>query len=175
MKRSSQMIIDAERIATDAHASQMRKYTWDAYIVHPKAVADIVADVTDDPVTIAAAWLHDVVEDTHVTLDQIRKHFGWAVAGLVENVTNVTCKEDGNREMRKALERAHLAKAHPKAQTIKLADILDNVPSIVRYDPGFAVTYVEEKRLVLNVLRKGNATLWHRAKQLIEESQEQLA
>jgi (p)ppGpp synthase/HD superfamily hydrolase len=173
MTRST-LIYEAELFAREAHARQVRKYTGMPYIVHPMNVAKIVSEVTDDPVTIAVAWLHDTVEDTSVTFAQIGTLFGREVADLVADVTNITKKTDGNRAFRKALERTHLAMAAPKAKTVKLADMLDNIPSTVQYDPGFAVTYVDEKRRLLGYLRAGNRTLWDRAVRLIEQSTELL-
>jgi len=122
--------------------------------------------VTDDPETIAAAWLHDVLEDTAVNLQEIKVKFGDVVAGLVLDVTNVaTC---GNRAYRKSMERAHLRQADPRAKTIKLADILDNVPSIIRYDPNFAKIYVAEKRLLLGGLWGGHEYLWYCVDKMLE-------
>ena len=71
----SDVVIRAAEFARRAHASidQRRKYTHAPYIVHPKAVADIVAGVTDDPAMIAAAWLHDVVEDTPITIAEVEE------------------------------------------------------------------------------------------------------
>src|SRR5262249_6200576 len=74
-----------------------RKYSKQPYDVHLKAVAELVAAVTDDPEMIAAAWLHDVVEDTPVTLDDVEKEFGAAVARLVDGLTDVSRPGDGHR------------------------------------------------------------------------------
>jgi (p)ppGpp synthase/HD superfamily hydrolase len=169
------LILDACHFASDAHKGQFRKYNRDPYIVHPKAVANWVALATNnDPETVAAAWLHDVVEDTEYTLRDIRVTFGDTVAMLVSCVTNVTTHDDGNREARKAKERAHLRKADPRAKTIKLADIIDNVPSIVQFDPGFARTYVREKWLALSSLREGHFGLWHQADLLLADCAREL-
>ena len=68
----------AREFATQAHRriDQRRKYSKQAYEVHLKAVADLVASVTDDQEMIAAAWLHDTVEDTPATLGDIEREFG---------------------------------------------------------------------------------------------------
>ncbi|MFA5766815.1 MAG: HD domain-containing protein [Candidatus Paceibacterota bacterium] len=163
------IVVKAEQLARTAHQGQFRKYTGEPYIVHPEAVANIVASVTDDPVMLAAAWLHDVVEDTNVTIDMIEAGFGPEIASVVADVTNITKKSDGNRQYRKGIERQHLAGASPKAKTVKLADILHNVPDIIRNDPGFARTYVAEKQAVLEVLIGGDERLYAAAKQMIDE------
>lgn len=155
----SKMIEKASLFAEVAHAAvgQKRKYTNDPYIVHPRAVAKLVhahLHLPDEPVLrdqiIASALLHDVVEDTKVTLDLIEDHFGPVVRRIVYEVTDVSRPNDGNRMKRKAMDREHIAKASPEAKTIKLADLIDNTKSIVKYDPGFAKTYLEEKRLLLS-------------------------
>jgi (p)ppGpp synthase/HD superfamily hydrolase len=162
------IVVKAEQLARMAHEGQCRKYTNEPYIVHPEAVARIVSSVTDDSVMLAAAWLHDVVEDTTVTIDMIEVGFGHDIADLVSDVTNITRKSDGNRRIRKEIERKHLAAASPKAKTIKLADMLDNLLSIIEYDPNFALIYVMEKRALLEVLVEGDKSLYLAVKKMID-------
>jgi (p)ppGpp synthase/HD superfamily hydrolase len=116
---------------------------------------------------IAAALLHDVVEDTHVTLDQIEDRFGNEVAELVGWLTDISRPEDGNRRTRKALDRFHSADAPAEAQTIKLADLIHNTISIAEHDPNFWKVYREEKIELLKVLTKGDKTLMYRAQQQV--------
>lgn len=156
-------VIEKARVfATAAHAAvkHVRKYTGDPYIVHPVEVARIVASVPGStPDMIAAAYLHDVVEDTGVTIEVILGEFGADIATLVGWLTDVSKPEDGNRAVRKARDREHSAAAPAEAQTVKLADLISNSRSIVAHDPAFAVTYLEEKRLLLAVMNKGDPTL----------------
>ncbi|MDA8139781.1 MAG: HD domain-containing protein [Desulfobacteraceae bacterium] len=158
----------ARQFAAIAHQGQLRKYTEAPYIEHPEAVAAIVASVTADPCIIAAALLHDVVEDTPIQLDDIDRIFGHRVMELVEQVTDVSRPSDGNRKARKDLDRLHLAKADPDGQTIKLADLIDNIGSIVSHDPGFARVYMAEKRELLAVLTAGHPTLLARATAIVD-------
>ena len=164
-------IVDKARVfATAAHAAaaQLRKYTNEPYIVHPAEVFSIVSTVdgaTED--MLAAAWLHDVVEDTGVTNEVIREMFGEKVAELVGWLTDVSRPEQGNRATRKAIDRAHTAMASAQAQTIKLADLISNCSSIKEHDEAFAKIYFEEKRLLLEVLSKGDKILYERAKALV--------
>jgi (p)ppGpp synthase/HD superfamily hydrolase len=146
----------AEKFAREAHANQLRKYTNEPYIDHPAAVVELVRSVSHTNEMICAAWLHDVVEDTEVTLDEIRDVFGSVVADYVRQLTDVSKPSDGNRLLRKELDRIHLSLACPKVQTVKLADIIDNTSSIVRYDPKFAKVYLEEKAQLLEALQKGD-------------------
>ena len=97
-ERNFDLIERAASFAEAAHSSidQRRKHTNEPFIVHPKAVAELVSTVTDDEIAIAAAWLHDVVEDTPVSLDEIETEFGQEVCQLVQDLTNVTTLADGN-------------------------------------------------------------------------------
>ena len=130
----SDLIERARVYATEAHQriNQRRKYNNEPYHVHLHAVAKLVASVTDDAEMIAAAWLHDTVEDTQATLEDIEAEFGVAVAELVEELTDVSRPGDGNRAVRKAIDRRHLAQASARAKTVKLADLIDNCKDITR-------------------------------------------
>ena len=155
----------AREFAEAAHASidQRRKYTGEPYIAHPAAVVELVRSVPHTEAMICAAWLHDTVEDTPITLDEIERVFGFDVATLVEMLTDVSKRSDGNRKARKAIDRAHTAQASPAAKTIKLADLIDNTRSIVERDPEFAKVYLAEKALLIEVLRDGDPALWAKA------------
>lgn len=162
----------AQVYAMAAHAAvgQRRKYTGEPYIVHPAEVASIVARVPGaTPDMVAAAWLHDVVEDTGCTFTDVHMAFGIDIATLVGWLTDVSRSEDGNRATRKAIDRAHSAEAPAEAQTIKLADLISNSRSIVQHDPEFAKVYLEEKRMLLEVMTKGDPTLMAAARKYIGE------
>ena len=149
----------AEQFARTRHAGHVRKYTGEPYTVHLREVAELVASVGGDPVQVAAAWLHDVVEDTATTIEEVRAAFGDDVGDLVADLTDISQPSDGNRQARKALDRDHLAAAPARSQTIKLADLISNTQSIAAHDPGFARVYLAEKRALLDVLVHGDATL----------------
>jgi (p)ppGpp synthase/HD superfamily hydrolase len=156
----------AELFAAAAHmaAGQVRKYTGEPYHVHPREVAVIVQRRGGDNAQVMAAHLHDVVEDTYVTLDQISEFFGADVANLVGWLTDISKPTDGNRAERKAIDRAHTAQAPVRAKMIKLADLISNTKSIVEHDQAFAKVYLEEKRLLLvEALHDGDAVLLARA------------
>ena len=164
------IVTRAALFASRAHGAQRRRYTGESYIVHPAAVADLVRSVPHTQEMLAGAWLHDVAEDTSVTIDEVRSAFGAAVADLVEQLTDVSTPGDGNRAARKALDCAHLAGASPEAQTIKLADLIDNTRSIVAHDPKFARTYLKEKAALLTVLVRGDPALMLLARRQIVPS-----
>ena len=165
-------LVERARVfATAAHAAcgQLRKYTYEPYIVHPAEVVSIVSTVPHTEAMLAAAWLHDVVEDTGVTLETVRAEFGEEVADLVGWLTDVSRPEQGNRATRKAIDRAHTAMAPAAAQTVKLADLISNTRSIMEHDETFARTYLAEKKLLLEVMTKGDATLMALARKNIGE------
>jgi (p)ppGpp synthase/HD superfamily hydrolase len=157
----------AKEFATKAHDGQRRKYTNLPYITHPSAVVELVRIVDHTEEMLAAAWLHDVVEDCGVSISEIREEFGDNVASLVDWLTDVSKPSDGNRKRRKHLDMLHTDRSSPSAKTIKLADLIDNTSSIVQYDPEFAKVYLEEKKALLEVLRDGNQTLWKQAESIV--------
>ena len=161
MRDTDQMNVvkKARDFATEAHQGQFRKYTDEPYIVHPIAVAKTLSEYGATDEVLAAALLHDTIEDTDVTYEDIQQEFGLTGAELVGEVTDVSRAEDGNRAFRKALDLVHLAGASADGQTIKLADLIDNTKSIVAHDPGFAPIYLREKEALLKVLTKGLADL----------------
>lgn len=160
----------ARSFAEWAHRNQKRKYTGDPYVRHPESVAALVRGVPHTEEMLAAAWLHDTVEDTEATMRDIERLFGPAVAALVEQLTDVSRPLDGNRKVRKAKDREHTRGSSPEAKTVKLADLIDNSRSIVAHDPDFAAVYLEEKRLLLEVLREGDPSLWALAQTFVVNS-----
>jgi (p)ppGpp synthase/HD superfamily hydrolase len=161
----------AQAFAHAAHDSihQKRKYSGLPYWVHTDEVAAIVATVTDDPEVIAAAHLHDVVEDVNkdgYDLETIIKFFGVRVAEIVSHLTDEYTKENyplWNRTKRKAYEAIRLSQIGYDAQTIKYADFISNTADIVKNDPNFAKTYLQEKRVILSKMDKGHPVLFGRA------------
>lgn len=161
----------ARTFATAAHAAvgQLRKYTHEPYIVHPAEIVGILRTRPHTPEMIAAAWLHDVVEDTGVTLELVRAEFGDTVATLVGWLTDVSRPDHGNRAARKAVDRAHTASAPAEAQTIKCCDLISNTRSIMEHDAKFAVTYLAEKRALLEVMTKADPVLHARAVEMTSQ------
>lgn len=162
--------IEALAFAERAHSSidQRRKYTNEPYIVHPAEVAVLVKSVPHTREMVAAAYLHDTVEDTGVLIEEIETLFGPIIAALVSELTDVSRPEDGSRAVRKAKDLAHTATASPEAKTIKLADLISNSRSIMERDPAFAVIYLREKAALLEVLMEGDLILWKQAKGLLD-------
>jgi len=129
---SVQLVQRAYEFARDAHAPQQRK-SGDPYIIHPVEVAYILADLQQDPATVAAGLLHDTVEDTGATRDQITQFFGEDIYLLVEGVTKLgkiyfESKED---EQAENFRKMFLAMAQDiRVVIIKLADRLHNMRTL---------------------------------------------
>lgn len=127
------MIEKAYRIANEAHKEQKRK-SGEPYIIHPLCVAIVLADLEMDKETIAAGLLHDVVEDTIMTLDQLTKEFGSEVSFLVDGVTKLTqlnWDKDKVEIQADNLRKMFLAMAKDiRVILIKLADRLHNMRTL---------------------------------------------
>lgn len=168
---SAELILRATAYAERWHRGQVRKYTGEPYIVHPIEVAHLVATVNPGDEVVAAALLHDVIEDCGVTVNQIDQAFGAEVAALVFMVTDRYTKEafpELNRATRKALEVRRIATISAPAKIVKLADMISNTQSITLHDPGFAKTYMPEKRAMLDVLAEASPPLYVQARGLVE-------
>src|ERR1700678_1442948 len=124
-------------LAEGAHREQ-RRASGESYIAHPLAVADILADLEMDRATIAAAILHDVVEDTVITNEEVAEQFGAEIATLVDGVTKLTripyqSKEDAQVEN---LRKMFMAMAKDiRVIIIKLADRLHNMRTLASLPP----------------------------------------
>jgi (p)ppGpp synthase/HD superfamily hydrolase len=150
------LVARAYAFAEAAHGDQTRRVTGEPYIVHPAEVAKIVESTPEaTPTMLAAALLHDVLEDTSVTEAELRQEFGDEVTDLVVELTKpAKRKEYMPRAARVQNETNRLASASKEAQTIKVADIISNVSTIVEVDPEFAKIYLPEKKEQLAVLMK---------------------
>ena len=154
--------------AMKAHDGQKRKYTGEDYIVHPMAVSRMVSLYGGSLVQQAGALLHDVVEDTPHTLAEIDTLFGSEVATLVEWLTDTSKPEDGNRAIRKAIDRKRLAEAPAEAQFVKLADLIDNSKTIFVFDKGFTPMFKAEMALLMKDMTKVvDSSLWDEAQKVL--------
>ena len=121
--------------AVKAHANTERRGKGFPYIVHPMEAVEIVATMTKDQELLAAAVLHDTVEDTGVTLDDIRREFGDRVAKLVEEESDVFMEgvsESDSWHARKQAAIDRLARASRDAKMVAMGDKLSNARAIYR-------------------------------------------
>lgn len=156
--------------ADSAHGQQMRKYTPERYIVHPVRVMETCREYDPQLPVLAAALLHDVLEDTPVGQNEMSGFLKRVLPGagaektlsLVVELTDVYVKKaypQWNRKKRKEKELERIIAASPEAQTIKYADILDNCKEITVHDPEFAPRFLRECRAILQKADKGDREL----------------
>ncbi len=121
--------------ATNAHRGTERRGKGFPYIVHPLEAMAIVATITNNPDLLAAAALHDTVEDTDVTLDDLRKEFGDHVASLVADETDVQHLPDGTKltwKERKLRDMNNLRESSWEVKVVAIGDKLSNMRAIAR-------------------------------------------
>lgn len=183
---TNEEILSAIITFTDnAHGTQARKYSPERYIEHPKRVMATLRQYTDDVAVLAAALMHDVLEDTPVTADDIRKFLFDLVdtdtvertIGLVIELTDVYVKDKypkWNRRQRKTKEMERVVKTSYMAQTIKYADIIDNTDAIVYADQEFAGVFLNECKALLKRMNQGNPDLYDRAVKWVDKGLLQL-
>src|ERR687885_2422250 len=126
------LIQRAYTVARRAHGPQ-RRNSGEPYIRHPLAVAHILVDLQLDPASIAAGLLHDVAEDTSVSLEDLRRSFGDEIARIVDGVTKLTAMEGRTKEEAQAgtYRKMFIAMADdPRVVLIKLADRLHNMRTL---------------------------------------------
>lgn len=175
------ILIAVKNFADRAHGDQVRKYTGERYIGHPVRVMELVLEFNNDVAVLAAALLHDVLEDTAVTPDQLRSFLASVLPAqeadrtveIVVELTDVFIKSDYpslNRRARKGRETERLVTVSPDAQTIKYGDIIDNVTDIATQETDFAEVYIQEARAMVVRMEKGHAQMRERALHVIEQS-----
>ncbi len=129
---NAELLEKAYKKAEELHKDQKRK-SGEPYIIHPKAVAIILAELGMDDIGIAAGLLHDVVEDTTYSLDQLRADFGDEIALIVDGVTKLTSFDFSNREAQQneTIRKMFLAMTKDiRVLVIKLSDRLHNMRTI---------------------------------------------
>ena len=146
----------ARQLAHLAHQGQKRKYTEEDYIIHPSQIVDNLQKYTSCQETLAAAWLHDVVEDTFVNLDDIKLLFNENISNYVFYLTEPLKVGQGNRKFRKEAYIKQLSLAPSPVKLIKLLDIDNNIHSIFEHDKKYAPIYLKEKIDFLNVLTEAD-------------------
>jgi (p)ppGpp synthase/HD superfamily hydrolase len=165
--------------ADKAHGEQKRKYTPERYIVHPVRVMQLCTRYTGELPLLAAALLHDVLEDTPVTKKELlqflltimKEEEAKTTTKLVDELTDVytkTAYPRWNRRKRKAKESARIRNTSGESQTVKYADIIDNCKEIVEHDPDFAGVFLWECKSLLQVMNNGDAALRQEAVETVE-------
>lgn len=170
--------------ADEAHGDQMRKYANERYIVHPIRVMEIVREFSQEVPLLAASLLHDVLEDTQVTAEEL-KYFLDSVMDqenadktykLVKELTDEYVKSRYphlNRRTRRTKEAERLSATSPEAHTIKYGDVIDNIRDIANQNGDFALSYMRESKQLLSMIPNGNPKLYSRAMAVVDEAMKQ--
>jgi hypothetical protein len=167
----SELIKAARKFANGSH---QRINTWrnpalQSSEAHLKSVAQLVSSVSQDEEMIAAAWLHDIVEDTESTIGDMERKFGARVAKLVDELTVVSYVARGDPASRLRLEKEHFARVSAAAKTIKLADLIDTCRDLHKSKLAGLKKYGTRAKELTAVLEGGDPTLLTRLKRDLEK------
>lgn len=180
------LIEEITDFATMAHAGQVRKYAQEPYIKHPIRVMQQCRLYVKDMPVAAAALLHDVLEDTAVSKDELSAFLHRTLQPteaqhsilLVEQLTDVFTKNDYphlNRRQRKNKEYDRLASIHEDAQTIKYADIIDNSRDKAIPENNSAEKLLTGYKLLLQKIPNGHPALYELANIAVNNALQELA
>ncbi len=169
---------DALAMAGERHAGQQRKGGGEPCVAHAIRTALILREVAEQkhPALLCAALLHDVVEDTQTTLDEIEDRFGSQVGDLVRALTYPPLRAGETRSQRNLRYFEHLRWEGRDAQIAKSADRLDNVLTMHgAFDPEHAREYLRESReAVLPLTLACNTALYHALQCAVEEEERRM-
>lgn len=171
LSKKNNALLQIMDFADKAHGNQVRKYIPRRYIIHPVRVMKRCRQYTGEFHVLAAALLHDVLEDTKVGRDELMSFLETVtntalaekILNLVVELTDIYTVENFpylDRKARKMMEASRLEHISPEAQLIKYADIMDNTNEIVDCDPDFAMTYLEECSMLLGKMILGDFELY---------------
>ncbi len=143
----------AAQFATNAHQGQTRKGNGKPYITHPARVANCAERMGFPEEAIAAAWLHDVIEDCGVSYMTLYAEFGRETADLVRELTNPSKQHPKlSRAEKKKMDREHISRCSATAQAIKAIDRIDNLNETAGLDPNWIRSYCSESRALAHQL-----------------------
>jgi GTP pyrophosphokinase len=150
------MSLKAYMFAKEKHNGQTRFNNGEPYIIHPEAVVKILEKLNVDESLIDAGFLHDTLEDTNTTYEEIEKEFGKKVADLVLELTNDEAQMNAKGKAEYLLDKMN--RMSTEALTIKLADRLHNVSDFDTAKPKWRTKYKLQTETILNGLKNLNAT-----------------
>ena len=167
---SSINLMKAISFSVRKHAEQKRKYTFEPYVCHCLSVVQELMRFNAGEPCYSAAILHDTIEDTDTTYEDIEKEFGTVIADIVLELTDPPLSV-GNRAARKEITKERLKTASWYAKTIKYADIIDNISSIVDHDPQFAKLFLSEIGEIYPEMKGGDDVLYTKLGTVINEAE----
>jgi (p)ppGpp synthase/HD superfamily hydrolase len=182
--QANALFLSAAEFAHEQHerVGQKREASGEPYIVHPLEVAELVYTMGNEfeypaewtEVAVIAALLHDTIEDTQCSYNDIETRFGAVVRDTVFWLTDVVEKPKGNRRVRKELERVRLMAAPGRVKFIKCCDIIANSRSVLKDKPDSAQLFLTEKMALLdqfvhyNRMHKGTNDIGKLNKQMLD-------
>lgn len=164
------------------HQNQKRKYTGEPYFVHLLRVVDILKEYAVQDVEIEIALCHDLLEKTSCTKQQLAikiKEIGYEMFPRnrmlkgIYDLTDIYTPQrhpDKSRAERKLLEADRMLDIEPFSQTVKYAELIDNIPSIATHDPDFAWIYLEEIAAYIGELNEGDQALYKYCRKVLDEA-----
>lgn len=169
-----------KHFATEAHGDQRRKFADEPYINHPVRVMELCREYTSALPVLSAALLHDVLEDTAVTQEELSAFLHSVLSpadadktlALTIELTDVYVKTNYpqlNRRTRKQKEAARLGSISAEGQAIKYADIIDNANDIPKAEDDFVPTFLRECRQLLKTMTNGHPALRERANAIVDK------
>ena len=157
------LILKATKFSALKHQNQKRKDGKTPYIIHPISVAMILAEIggVDDKEILSAALLHDTIEDTDTTADEIEREFGARVRGVVEELTDNKLLSYSER---KQLQIDHAPKLSKDSTLVKIADKISNITDVINESPpewdiNRCKEYIDWAEAVINNCHKVNTPL----------------
>ena len=157
------LILKATKFSALKHQNQKRKDGKTPYIIHPISVAMILAEIggVDDKEILSAGLLHDTMEDTDTTADEIEREFGVRVRGIVEELTDNKLLSYYER---KQLQIDHAPKLSKDATLVKIADKISNIADVINESPpewdiNRCKEYIDWAEAVINNCHKVNTPL----------------
>lgn len=166
----------AKMFATAAHEAirHRRKHTLRPYIEHPIAVAMILRSWGCSWLEQAAGCLHDVIEDTGITDTTLRLFFPEVLVVMVNGLSDVSTPEDGNRTVRKQIDREHIWAQGEKTQNVKLADCMHNAIDICEHEKHFARVFIHEILALIDGMKNATPALKEKVIKALLSLQEKL-
>lgn len=176
----SDILSKVKSFAEQAHGNQMRKYAGERYINHLERVMKTSREYTQEVTVLSAALLHDVLEDTPISEEQLLSFLNTIMdeqqarrtVKLVRELTDVFIKKnypDVNRRTRRTREAERLGTVSPDAQTVKYADIIDNVIDLGSANTDFALIFMRECKEILKHANQGDPVLHDRAVKTVDD------
>lgn len=170
LENKSALVRKAIEFAKSKHNGQIRKFENTPYFIHPRRVAHILYQFKESKhieFLVSACYLHDTVEDTDTTLDEIRNEFGEFIASIVYELTSSSEKIRVKGKAKYLADK--MTKMSSYAFSIKLADRIDNVNKIATVPDKFKSKYIQETLYILSYIKENRNNITNSQQNMINE------